>query len=399
MAIFNFETGNDNIEGKIEYSCTRTQEDFIIFYAVYMRRKNNYSGVPSNGTINYTFYINDSYKNTGSKSEYEVPNDKSWSEIVSGTKEYALDTFVASSFKVGFESTAGSNSSSAFNVAKQMSSSIFVPAYATRPQPSGLNIVYNAGDNYYTFVGTIGNNGINNKTTGCRVFYTINGTVPNSNSPSFTITGKEKTTWIKQINIPIVQGTQTIRARISTLAPLGDVDTPEENTLTWNVAYYSPPYPLQNLSITYSTPRPTPSATYKFKWYLRKEECGGYNNFVGSYLIGIYVNDVLKKTITVEENNTKIEGQKRILELTGEELGLQKGDILNFSGIAIGKGQYNNTSEKVFSLPITILSIGTAKIKTSSNWEKGQVWLKTKEKWVRSTSIYVKTSDEWKQSL
>lgn len=400
MATFNFKTGNANIDGKIDYSYTRTQTGFTVKYAVYMRRNNTYTGTPTNGTINYKFYISSSCLDEDSK-YITISNNKAWCIIVSGSKTYALDTFTTGSFRVGFESTPNGDKPIAFKVTKQMSSSTSVPAYATYPSLSNLSVVYNAGDNYFTFKGTIGNNGKNNTVTGCKVFYTTNGQTPTASSPNFIVSGKEKTSWVKKINISALQGNQTIKARISTLAlvPLGNVDTPEDGTQSWTVAYYSPPYPLQNLNISYNTSRPTPNSTYTFKWKLREVECDGYNNYIGSYRIKIYVKGALKKTITLGESQTAVEGKQREVELTGKELELQKGNELKFSVVAIGKSQYNNTSSEVFSSPINILSAGVAKIKTSNNWKEGQVWIKTEEKWVRSTGVYVKTSNGWKQSL
>ena len=397
MAIFNFKTGSDNIDGKIEFSYTRTQNGFTVKYAVFMRRNNSYSGTPSSGTINYIFYISDSYENTyenkGTKSGYTVPNDKSWSEIVSGTKEYILGALATGSFRVGFESSAGSGASSAFNVTKQMLNSVSVSAYATRPQLSDLDIVYNAGNNYYTFVGTIGNNGINNKTTGCKVFYTTDGTIPNSNSANFTITGGEKTSWVHQIYIEPVDGFQTIKARISTLAPLGSTTTPEDNTISQDVAFYSPPYPLTDLLITYNTSRPTPNSIYSFSWQTRDAGNDGINNDVTNYLINIYVNNVLKTTKIISNINTKN------MQLSGKELNLKGKDSLSFSAVVQGESDYNNISSTSQSQLLRILSAGVAKIKISDNWKEGQVWIKTKGEWVRSTGVYVKTSNEWKQSL
>ena len=391
MATFNFKTGNAHIDGKIDYSYTRTQTGFTVKYAVYMRRNNTYTESPTTGNISYIFYISNSYTDSGQIEDFTVPNNKTWAKIVSGTKTYETNVFNTNSFRVGFESNG---ERSAYNVEKQMSDSVPVPAYATRPSLSKLSIVYNAGDNYYTFKGTIGNNGTNNIVTGCKVFYTTDGQTPTASSPNFVVSGKEKTSWVKKIDILALEGNQTIKARVSTLAPLGSTDTPEDDTISQTVAYYSPPYPLEDLQIEYTTSKPTPNSGYTFKWKLREAGSVGYNNPIGSYYVNIFIDDILKETKIINDPNSFF------IEYTGKELGLEKGNFLKFSAQAQGTSNYNNISALRTSENLEIVSAGIAKIRTSNNWKEGQVWIKTTEgNWVRSTGVYVKTSNGWKQSI
>lgn len=401
MAVFKFKTGSDFVKGEIDYTCTRYAGGYKISYTVYMKRTNSHSGTPSNGTIDYSVYVNGTAVNSGTKKGYTVPNNGNRAKIVSGTKQYTLDTFSTGSFTIGFSATKGTGSSKAFNVSKQTSGSVAVPAYAVRPSLSSLDIIYNPGDNYYTFKGEIGNSGSdNNKPTGCKVFYTTDGKNPTSKSLNFTITGTEKTTWEKQMSIPQKEGTQTIKARISTLAPLGGVDTPEDKSQLWTVAYYSVPYPLQNLNISYNTSRPTPNSTYTFQWRSRIDGSAGCNNPVVKYDIKIYVDNILKETLNVDRGKEEKDGDTKTIIRTGKELGLKKESKLKFSGRAIGSSAYNNTPiSSRYSSEIPIESAGVAKIKTFDGWKEGQAWIKTNDGWKRSTGVYVKTSNGWKQSI
>lgn len=407
MATFKFKTGNKHIKGIIDYSYTRDKNSYKVTYKVSMQRTNpnpnDTSITDSSGTINYNVYVNNSAVESESV-KFKVTKDGAKCVLVPYTETvvYKLGAFSSGSFTIGFSSTKASGSTDAFAVEKQTSDPVSVPAYATLPTLSSLDLVYNAGDNYFTFKGTIGNNGKNNTVTGCKVFYTItkDGETPSSSSPNFTISGKEKTSWVKQIPIPQKTGTQTIMARISTLASQGGVDTPQDKTQSWTVAYYSVPYPLQNLDIFYNTSRPTPNSTYTFRWQLRPEGSAGYNNSVVRYDIKIYVDNILKETVNVTRKESTEDGDTEQIMRTGKELGLKKGSKLKFSGRAIGSSAYNNTpSSSRYSSEIPIESAGIAKIKTSDDWKEGQVWIKTKEKWVRSTGVYVKTSNGWKQSL
>lgn len=377
MATLNFATGNSNVEGKVDYQITRTSTQYTISYEVFMRRKTSYV---TKGNIKYTVYINNT--NVDSKTKYyTITADKRWCSLCSGSKTYNLSALSTSTYSIGFESEDVSGADiSAFDVKKTTTSGT-VAAYATLAGKSTLSISFVQGENRFVLSGQIGADGNNNKSSGCDVYYTSDGSVPSkSNGVLISISGKANTKWSKTIDIT---KDEIIKAIAYTTAPYGGK---EGEVATQQVYYYSPPYAPLNLAIVYNN-KPTPKAEYSLNWDKPED---GYHNKVSKYHIDILINNNLSKQIETTNNSIKY---------LGSELSLKKGDTLQFTVYAIGESNYNNISPTSNSNIVTIISAGIIKIKIGGEWKEGQVWIKTEQGWKQATEVFIKNNNKWNSSI
>ena len=311
-----------------------------------MRRKTSYV---TKGNIKYTVYINNT--NVDSKTKYyTITADKRWCSLCSGSKTYNLSALSTSTYSIGFESEDVSGADiSAFDVKKTTTSGT-VAAYATLAGKSTLSISFVQGENRFVLSGQIGADGNNNKSSGCDVYYTSDGSAPSkSNGVLISISGKANTKWSKTID---VTKDEIIKAIAYTTAPYGGK---EGEVAAQQVYYYSPPYAPLNLAIVYNN-KPTPKAEYSLNWDKPED---GYHNKVSKYHIDILINNNLSKQIETTNNSIKY---------LGSELSLKKGDTLQFTVYAIGESNYNNISPTSNSNIVTIISAGIL-TKMSTHWQ------------------------------
>lgn len=376
MATLNFATGNSNVVGKVDYQVTRTSTQYTISYEVFMKRKTAYT---TSGNIKYTVYINNVNVNSKTK-YYTITDDKSWCSLCSGSKTYNLSALLTSTYSIGFESEDSSDAGiTAFDVAKTTTSGTVV-AYAALAEKSNLSISFVQGDNRFVLSGQIGVDGNNNKSSGCDVYYTLDGSVPSKNNGVLiSITGKANAKWSKSIDIT---KDEIIKAIAYTTAPFGGE---AGEVVTQQVYYYSPPYAPLNLSIVYN--KPTPKTEYLLNWTKSED---GYNNKVSKYHIDILINNNLSKQIETTNNSIKY---------SGSELSLKKGDTLQFTVYAIGESNYNNISPTSNSNIVTIISAGIIKIKIGEEWKEGQAWIKTEQGWKQATEVFIKNNNKWNSSI
>lgn len=385
MPTLSFATGQSTIIGEVVYNISRSSSQYTVDYEIRFRRTNVYSGDPTNGTIHYKVYINDTEILNESNNNFTVTNNQSWCTLTKRSWSTSLSPLQSTSFTIGFWSERGNTASpNAFNVSRTNSGANGVSAYATNAGKSSLSISFTKGNNYYTFSGTMGRNGStlgsdNNNVTGCRVYYTTNGSTPTTSSSFFDI-GAANNPWSKQMPI---NKDQTIRAFPVTLAPYGNITGDETKQ---SVYYYSPPTEPKNLQIDFDKSKPTPKANYIFSW---DKSGDGYNNKVKKYYIEIKTTN---GTVTIETSNT-------FVEYSGKELFLKKGEELEFSVYAQGESSYNNISNTARSLSLQIVSAGVVKFKKDNKWQEGQVWIKKDGSWIQATEVYVKDNGIWNSSV
>lgn len=376
MATLNFATGNSNVEGKVDYQVARTSTQYTISYEVFMRRKTSYA---TSGNIKYTVYINNANVDSETK-YYTITSDKKWCSLCSGSKTYDLEALLTSTYSIGFESEDVSGASiTAFDVEKTTASGT-VSAYATLAKESTLSIGFTDGENRFVLSGQVGADGNNNKSDGCKVYYTSDGTTPSEdNGTLISITGKAGTEWSSIIDIT---EDKIIKAIAYTTAPFGGEEREAEPR---QVYYYSPPYAPEDLKITPDKSKPIPKATYTFSWEKSKD---GYNNKVDKYCVKIQSND---KIINIETNDDYV-------EYSGKELLLKKGQTLSFEVYAQGESNYNNISE-TSKASIKIVSAGIVKLKINGTWAEGQVWIKKDGGWKEASEVYIKSQGKWNSSI
>ena len=393
MGTLNFTTGQTTVEGKIEYWYTRNTQGYTIGYEVFFKRKNSYA--QTDGTIKYKVYINDSVVEENTNTNFVVTTDMQWCRLTSGQISRSLSSvYDTSSFTIGFSSERGnSQSPEAFNVSKTTSPNHQIVAYATRAGKSSAYIYYEDGSNAFTLWGTIGSNGTvvessaydDNNATGCRVYYTTDGSVPTTNSPFFTFYGSSGQNW--EVSLILDGRDLQVRAMAHTQSKYGDAPLGDTTSVVY-MYYYSPPSRPEGLKIDFNKSKPSKNAIYSFSW---SPSTQGSNNPVKEYCVKITKQGRSSKNVEVITSATTV-------EYSGKELSLEKGDDLSFSVYAKGSSNFHNISPESFSGNLEIVSAGVAKIKINNIWTEGQVWIKKDGIWIEATEVFVKYDNKWNSS-
>jgi hypothetical protein len=417
LSIWNFDTGNQYIDGKIEHSYTRTTTGYTVKYSVQMRRNNSWTGDTTRGNITYKVYINDKVVKTATK-WFKVENGGAWCELVNGTHTISLDAGSSGSYTVGFSSSTSDGISAFKNSYKKstVNKNTEIPVIMTNVGPPKVSIT-DSGKNSYVLTSITGSDGVANKAKNCYIVYTTKDktSVPDKTLMEFgvgsSVIATEKTagqTYSKTIPI---EGPTTVRAFGRTL---GSNPSPfsyqDSNIINKSILYYVPPkWNPNSVSLTYRTNGSTSNRIYTVNW--GKASDGNSNSPLIGYKCMLYKNGnpILEKYLesTVcgftfstdkDKNNTDYEVQIKAGDsiIVTVEPYTYWGD--NKTKLYATRGEYPKGG-------LTVKFPGLVKLKrTSTQWGESQVYVKVRqtnnqEVWKKSNGVYIKTLSGWKESI
>lgn len=409
MATLPLITGNSKIKAWMDYSYSRSDYTYSIKYKICMQRTNTYSGTPTSGRIDYDIYLNNVVVYSATGASFEVPNDKSeavlkeWTYVYppqaeQGEEQKYLDPFTEYKYTVGFYShspASGNNHITAFDIDKTTSKSDTIPAYTTKVTANKVDIKSDEGSNAFTLTTTVpevssdGRNTINQAV----VLYTTDGSNPLDRGDTVQIyylppsQAAGGDTWT--ILSTSISANTTVKAVMEVEGTYNYDSKSNEATLN----YYSPPTwssgSKVNVNIAPKPKKPTPKSIYTVSW---PKANNGSNNIVDKYILDI---DICQETVETKEFGS----QTTSCVIDGTSLPLSKDDELVFTIRAIGKSQYYNASNWLFSPHMIIVNAGTIKYKTNNAWKEALVWQKVNGQWTEITDTFIKNNGQWKNSV
>lgn len=398
---FNFSSGNSTIDGRIvhSYSYDNTNQSYSVTCDVQFRRNNNYTGEPTNGTIDYTLYLyygNSSSSTTGSQ-YFTVPNDKNWKTLLTYTfRSISLGRFNTSSYKVGFKSSRKSGGPSAYDISLKTSIPYTVGPYSTDvgvPQ----NLTISSDGNNFKISCTVGANGTNNASQGVKIYYTTDGTDPNTSTPTYKVINGSAGRNVSTDTIPITWDT-TIKARAYTIPSYTDA-VYTYSPVVYNRVIYSPVFSWSGEAFTLScvnNKRPTPRESYQ----VTMPTLTGNDANVLTYKKQIVIKNQIEEVLYSSE------------PLNGDELGitipkntfkdfLRPGDeITAYLTPMVYKGTVYKSSKSKTSNTLTILNPSNVKININggTSWVDGQPYVYNNG-WKESTGVFIHNGEGWKESI
>jgi hypothetical protein len=392
----NFSTGNPNIDGKIEYSHTRSATGYKVECEIYMRRNNSWKGEHTHGTLTYKCYINNSKIKEDTK-KFHVYNGGKWYKLASWSKSFDLNVFSGGSYTVGFSSSnSNGNIPTAFEIKKTTSKSRTVGAYASKNKSPSINIVDNK-NNTFTITTKTGKSGDNNKATNCMVYYNVTSSNKTPSNPSATnYNGIKNTGKGSEKGYSFTVGVDKdtkVKAIAYTLGTYNSTSYGEKSGVdSCNVTYYAPPK-MNSVSITYGNGKPTNRATYMASWSASKTQD---SSPVKGYQCILYLNG---KVIYNSSSTTTSLNISDVL--SNKKTNLKVGDVLCLSVQAFSKNGAGGTlwSSLKDSNGVTIVADGVLKIKHSKEWKHGIVYIKNDGEWKDSTGVYIKKDGKWEKSV
>ena len=403
--VFEFGTGNDKIDGRIVhyYSYNNTNQSYSVTCDVQFRRNNTSYANPTSGTIKYTLYL---YYGNSSTSQYgetgfTIPNnagvdlDKRWTSLITYTfRDISLERFNTSFYKVGFASSTTTNGPSAFKIPLVKSTSYTVGPYSTNVrEPQNLTIL--SDGNNFKIRCIVGANGENNASQGVKIYYTTDGTDPNtSTSTHKTITGSAGST-VYTDNIPITWDT-TIKTIAYTIPEYNDAVYTSSSVVSRSVVY-SPVFSWDDKAFTLScvtNKRPTPRESYQ----VTMPTLTGPDGLT------------YKKQIVIKNQNEKIlyssdiiDGDESILIIpknTFKDLLQPDDEIIAYLTPIVYKGDSFKKGESKSSNTLTILTPSNVKININggTSWVDGQPYVYDNG-WKESTGVFIHNGEGWKESI
>lgn len=185
MGVFNFDTKNQYIDGKIEYSVSdKSSSGYKITAKVFLRRNNSYSGTPTHGKITYRIYAGATtatWKNSGEKTtHFTVPNGGAWVQLGTFSTKVSADPMETYTYCVGFRASSSDNITGLMTEDLVYKDDIEEKSYAGWPKKPTINIIDN-GDNTATITRSPASeaeyasySGRNCPAYGCKCFFNVN---------------------------------------------------------------------------------------------------------------------------------------------------------------------------------------------------------------------------------
>lgn len=436
---FNFTTKNDNIVGKIEFEVLRDSNSYTVSFKVKYKRKNDWEGNPTNGTIKYNVYVNNSVAASGSK-KFTVPNGGNWVTLVTGSKTINLDTLNSGTYTVGYSSVDDTSGATvkAFDCDKQTSGSETVSAYAgtLTTSPTISDLVDN-GDNTFSFNFSTPGNPTNNSLTNT-LTTTVEGDYPTSTSVSVNSGISDSRTYSGKSDT-----NPTFRANVSLSSDpdYGDTKTASasESINFWKAPDTQPTPIIQPMRNGNNVLKVTPKCVLRCQWdmappgnsnssafehngcrfyFLIKRkgtstwesygEGAGDNNWK---YIDVFYEDKTTPLTTAKNSPGFVfykvyDSDSFYVDIDSETYNLQKEDRVQVviqpwtTNINRGGNRRWWIGYSSYSIEKEIESAGIVDIKQSANsWCEGQIYIKTVDGWLESDGVYIKGSSDWEESI
>ena len=254
-------------------------------------------------------------------------------------------------------------------------------------------------NNSYQFNVTIGNNGINNNSSGVEIYYTRDGSEPSEKSNKIALYGSEFEDLASEIFY--IEKSLTVKARARTTGlnekHLYSEWSPVDQK---NIIYYKKP-DIKIPQIDYID-----KLTKKSVITVHQDITIYDKTAWEQYTINIYKNNEhiksLSKTPTDEEIQAgKVEYEINLKNLSG--IKFSKGDKIKFEIIHdVRDGAGNNLANNITipqSQDYIIQSSGVMRVNVDGKWYEGQVWVKTETGWKEATDVFVNVDGAWKESV
>ena len=435
MGTFEFNTGNSAIDGKIEYTHTRTITGYTLETKVYMRRNNDWTGDQTRGYIKYWIYNNGTPTEPVS-THFTVKNGGDWCYLGEHTFTVSISSPLDSgSYQVGFKSVLNNSGGQpvAFNVSEQhMKTPVTVGAYAKKVKSPTISL-QNNNDGTITINRTPSStteyknyNNTKSTVTDCHCYYKLctdlTGIGPTlSTSGSHGSFNNSRSEWrinipqlaidknilpssngtyclkVKGLNIGLVDGTSGTRADST---PVEDsIEVPVIDTPVWSSDGY-----LE--IITKSGELPTSKATYLVRW-------GGTTTNVASipvtgYYVQLTVGNTHVFSMRFRKNNDweffEQSDETWVLNINKAIAYYKYKEICKNDNIFVKVAPYVSLAESTqlvgeFKTDTVIvgsparMSICTGE----STFGTGIPWVYDGIKWVEAADLYVRTGDGWEQ--
>ena len=415
-----FDTGNQFIKGLIQHSYTRDVDGYTVSYWVYFRRTNSYSKDPTQGNISFKIRVNWEDVQTGYKN-FTVKNGGDWCLLCSGTtRKFPLSNPLGTDsdkYTVGIWSNCsqsglvvGGYASNGKELPGFTSDGFTVGSYATPNGVPTLELSDN-GNNTFHIATTTGSSGTNNYANNCHIYYTTDGSHPDSGTGIDT--GKPEGQYYGA-DISIPPNCSVVKAIAYTIgwypSPGG---VPCEPLTIYPTYYAAPTWGLNPVELkTSDGKKATVRSTLLAEWTTASP--GNSNSSVAGYRCRVKIND---KFVPNNDGNICDEYGPDTTSFNVSEyisrygVKLNRGDVVNVTVHAWtlnGKGEqvWDNPSDPRVSNSLTIDSSGNMKIKLSNEWKEGQVFIKLDNEdkgiWVPADSVYMKIKsgkqEKWVES-
>lgn len=416
MSEFRFATGHKYIDGRIvhSYSYDNKNQTYSVTCDVQFRRNNTSYDTETQGTINYTLYLyygNSSSTSTNGSKYFKIPNnaditdlEKRWKSLLDKPATFtgiSLGRFKESSYKVGFESYRNSGGPTAYTISLKTSPSYTVGPYAAQVgAPQNLDILSD-GNNNFKIKCKVGADGDNNDSQGVQIYYTTDGTDPDTSTKTYEVREGHAGTEVSTSNIHITWDT-TVKTRAYTI-PEYENDTNAVYTYSAVKSTdlkYSPVFIWGDGEFKISCvagKRPTPRESYEVKMPTLTGPDGL------TYKKQLVIKNGNRDTLyddTILGNVTIITFPKNYFKDS-----FHPGDKITAYLIPrVCKGTSSKSGDIISSEeekdPLTILTPSNVKININGNtsWVDGQPYVYDNG-WKESTGVFIHNGEGWKESI
>lgn len=276
------------------------------------------------------------------------------------------------------------------------------------------------GNNTFTISGTLGKSGTNNPLAASTLYFTTNGSKPDtslsSSSGSTTVYDLGKTsggTFVKgTFNVPNTSGTSTVKAVVGCAFSYGSPSKITSASAEKAVKYYAAPSKPGKPKLadsSFKNNRLTVKQDWSWEW--TAATAANDSSLVKGYRIRFYKNGAQNCIINYYNGNSvssELTSRDWIYDRgSGDPMPMRAidqevvpGDTVKLSVQAYttnGAGT-KLLSGLVASETYTVQNAGVVNVKIDNIWREGQVWIKTGNIWHEAETVNVKIDSNWRES-